>query len=92
MADISITRNHNLDMETLKKRVEELALDLNKKYSLTSSWSGNTCTLSGAGIKKAEVVLKSDAVNIDITLGMLAKMLKPQIEDGINKKIGSVLS
>ena len=92
MADISISRSHNLDMPTLRKRLEELAADLKKKYSLAATWKGDVCVLTGAGIKTAEVKLEARSVNIDITLGLLGKPFKSQIEDGINKKIGAVLS
>jgi putative polyhydroxyalkanoate system protein len=91
MADITITKKHNLNTETLKQRVETLVSDLKRQYGVNYSWSQNSCNLSGSGVKKGIVTISDSSLSIDITLGMLAKMLKPKIESEIDKKIGKLL-
>ena len=92
MADISITREHSLDKDTLRGRLEDLAADLNKKYGVKYRWDHDVCLLDGAGVKKGVVTMKPDSVSVEVTLGMMAKLLKPKIEEEINKKIGKVLA
>lgn len=92
MADISISRNHDLDTGVLKERLGELAEDLKKKYGVRYRWDGDTCLLDGAGLKKGIVNMTSSTVSIDVTLGMMAKLLRPKIEEEINKKIGKLLA
>ena len=91
MADISITQKHNLDSQTLKQRVEDLVKDLKAKYGIKYNWSKNICNLSGSGIKKGTVTISDSSLTINVTLGMLAKMLKPKIEAEIGKKIGKLV-
>ena len=92
MSDILISKDHSLNMDTLKTRIEGLAADLKKKYGIQYVWSGDTCSLSGAGLKKGEVRLTASTLTIDVTLGMLAKMLKPKIEEQISARIGKIVS
>ena len=92
MADINISRNHNLDTSILKERLETLAGDLKKKYGVRYRWDGDICLLDGAGVKKGSVNMTSSSVSIEVTLGMMAKLLKPKIEEEINKKIDRIIS
>lgn len=92
MADISIMKNHNLDMDTARTRLEGVAVDLNKKYGIKSTWTGNTCSLSGTGLKKGTLELKDSSISIEITLGMLAKAMKGKIKEQIDAQFTKVLS
>lgn len=92
MADISISRNHELDTDVLRGRLDELAADLKSKYGVRYRWDGDQCLLDGSGVKKGVVKMTSSNVSIEVTLGMMAKLLKPKIEDEINRKIGKVLA
>ena len=91
MADISITKNHSLDADTAKKRLEDFGTKLQKDYGIKSSWSGNVCSLSGTGLKKGTVEISDSSVTIEITLGFLGKALKGTIEEKINSEFGKVL-
>ena len=92
MADIIISRDHSMDTGILKGRLDELAADLKKKYGIRSRWDGDTCLLDGAGVKNGVLTMTDSNLSIELTLGMLAKILKPKIEEEINRKIGGVLS
>ena len=92
MADISIPKTHSVDMAVLRGRLEELATDLKNKYGVRYTGSGNTCNLSGAGLKKGVLDVTESNVRIEVTLGMMAKLLKPKIEEQINKKIDRAIS
>ena len=92
MADISISKDHNVDTDILRGRLEELAEDLKIKYGIRYRWDQDTIVLDGTGIKSATLVMTESKIVIEITLGMMGKLLKPKIEQEINKKIGNVLS
>ncbi len=92
MADISIQKNHSLDVNTLKERLQKVSAELEKKFGLKTDWSGNSCRLSGTGLKSAEVSFDAATVSIEITLGMLGKALKPTIEKQIHAEFDKVIS
>ena len=92
MADISIKRNHGVEMGVLRGRLEELAKELKAKYGIRYRWDGDRCLLEGAGVKQGTVEITATTLALDVTLGMMAKLLKPKIEEEINKKIGKVLA
>jgi putative polyhydroxyalkanoate system protein len=92
MADISIVKNHSMDKDVLRGRLEELARGLKTKYGIRSRWEGDTCVLDGTGIKQGVLKITPDSVSLDVTLGMMARLLKPKIEEEINKEIVKVLA
>ena len=92
MADISKSKNHSLDVDSVKQRVEKVAGDIARKMGVKYTWNGNTCDLSGSGIKNGKIVVSDAAVSIEINLGMMAKMMKPMIEKEIEAKIAEIVS
>jgi putative polyhydroxyalkanoate system protein len=91
MADISKTKTHSMDIATVKERVEKVAGDIAKKMGVKYSWSGNVCDLKGAGLKDGKITVTDSSVSIDLTLGMMAKMMKPVIEKEIEAKIAEIV-
>jgi len=91
MADINISKSHEMDTTVLRGRLDELAADLKSRYGVRYRWDGDTCLLDGAGVKRGVLTMTSSSVSVEVTLGMMAKLLKPRIEEEINKKIGKVL-
>lgn len=92
MADISIVKSHGMDKELLRGKLSELARGLKTKYGIRSRWEGDTCVLDGTGIKQGTLRITPDSVSLDVTLGMMAKLLKPKIEEEINKEIAKLLA
>ncbi len=92
MADISITKSHGVEIGALRGRLEELARDLHAKYGIRSRWEGDTCHLDGAGLKQGVVRISPTSLTLELTLGMMLKLLKPKIEEEIGRKIGKVLA
>ena len=87
MADISKSANHNMDIEEVKQRVEKVAGDIARKMGIKYTWNGDVCDLKGSGIKNGKISVTSTDVSIELTLGMMAKIMKPVIEKEINQKI-----
>jgi putative polyhydroxyalkanoate system protein len=92
MADISIKRSHAVDTGVLRGRLDELARDLKAKYGVRYRWEGDRCLLDGAGVKQGIVTLSPSELSLEITLGAVARLLKPRIEQEIEKKIVKVLA
>jgi putative polyhydroxyalkanoate system protein len=92
MADIDINKSHNLDISDARERLEKMAGDLQARYGIKSAWTGNTATLSGTGLKKGQVELTDTAINVQITLGFLAKAMKGKVQEQVNMALDHALS
>lgn len=92
MADISKTKNHSMDIVTIKERVEKAAGEIAQKMGVKYTWSGDVCDLKGAGLKNGKITVTDSTVSIELTLGMMAKMMKPVIEKEIDEKIQEIVS
>ena len=85
MADISKQMDHSLENALLRQRLEQLAVDMSKKYGLTHTWEGDVCRLAGGALKDGVVKMTEKDVSIELTLGFMAKMFKAQIEQEVIK-------
>ena len=91
MADIRKTRKHNLEHSELKQKLESLAEDMRKKFGIKVRWEVDVCHLSGAGVKSGKVVLTDSDISIEMTLGMMAKMLKGKIEKELDERLNKLV-
>ena len=91
MADISKTKNHSMDIASVKARVETVAGEIAKKMGVKYSWNGDVCDLKGAGLKNGKITVTDSTVSIELTLGMMAKMMKSVIEKEIDEKINQIV-
>jgi putative polyhydroxyalkanoate system protein len=92
MADIIKTQNHNMDVATIKERVETVAGEIAKKMGVKYLWNGDVCDLKGGGLKSGKITVTNSSVSIELTLGMMAKMMKSAIEKEIDQKISQIVS
>ena len=84
MADIEIQRRHNLGMEQARHTVERLAVDLTQRFGGQYGWDGDTMLFNRSGAKGA-IRVAPDFVLVMVTLGLMAKPFKGQIEGAINQ-------
>jgi putative polyhydroxyalkanoate system protein len=91
MADISRTKNHSMDIASVKERVERIAGEIATKMGVKYAWNGDICELTGAGLKSGTITVTDTTVSIELTLGMMAKMMKPIIEKEIDQKIDQIV-
>ena len=91
MADISKSASHNLEIAEVKERVEKVAGDIAKKMGVKYAWNGDICALSGGGIKKGQIAVTQSDVSIELTLGMMAKLMKSVIEKENETKIADIV-
>jgi putative polyhydroxyalkanoate system protein len=87
MPDIKLRREHTVEMEEMRSRVQDIVEDMHKKIGVAGSWNGDVCTVSGKGIKKCEIRISPSEVSFEVTLGMMFKMMKGQIEKQLGDRI-----
>lgn len=92
MADININKSHSLEISEARKRLEKMADELRSRYGIKSTWAGNTATLSRTGLKKGVVELTHSAINVEISLGLLAKAMKGKIEEQVDIALDKALA
>jgi putative polyhydroxyalkanoate system protein len=92
MADISVSRSHNLDPEELRQRLDKLAEEMTSKYGVQCRWEGDVCHLSGSVLKGGRVTMDPASVQLELTLTALARMMKKRIEQEVAKGLDHLLS
>lgn len=93
MSDISITRPHRMNPDELHTLAEQLAAKLQARHGGDYSWDNDHSVCYRHG-KNAEARVEFDAaeLRIDIKLGMLLRLMKPMIEDEINRYLDEGLA
>jgi putative polyhydroxyalkanoate system protein len=91
MADIRMTRDHSVEVEEMRSRVQSIVDDMQSKIGITGSWRGDTCTISGKGIKKCDISITPKDISFEVTLGMMFKMMKGQIQKQLTSRIDKLV-
>ena len=86
MAKIDIRRNHGSSMKDAKAAVDKTAKAIGKKFDITSRWEGDTLHFQRSGVDGHIEITKHD-VHVHAELGFLFGMMKPMIEEEINKQL-----
>lgn len=91
MADISVRRDHGMDRDEAKNRVEDIVNDVRDEFSSivdSIDWSDDktTADVKGKGFKGQFQVTDTE-VTIDIDLKMFARPFKGKVEKRINNRM-----
>ncbi len=86
-----IWRDHKLGLDEARRRVDEIARELYKRYQLTSQWEGDHMRVTGNHIR-GRISVAADEVHIDIKLGLALMMFAAQIRAGIEEAMDEHLS
>lgn len=92
MPDVSVTREHNLEADELRTRIENLANEMSQKFGIKCRWDGDICHLSGNPLKNGKVTMGPTSVSLELNLGMMAKMLKGAITKEVNARLDKLLA
>jgi putative polyhydroxyalkanoate system protein len=84
MATIAIAKKHHLSHAKAKEAAQKIADDLAKRFDLSCEWRGDHIEFERSGVSGELHVGKSE-VRLDCQLGFLLSMLKPTIEDAVNR-------
>lgn len=86
MPSIHICRKHKKPFKDAKAAVEKVASEVAEKFDLTHDWKGNTLHFERSGVS-GQIVLEKDVLHVTVELGFLLSLLKPQIEQEIEKRL-----
>ena len=90
MATISIARKHALTPKKAKEVAQKIAKDLNKRFDLECTWTGNQVDFKRPGVSGCMVVGK-DKIVLDVNLGWLLTPLKPLFEKEITAQLDKLV-
>lgn len=85
MSNIDIRRKHGKSLKAAKAAVEKTADAMGKKFAITSEWDGDTLNFSRGGVAGRIDVSKTE-VRVQAELGFLFGMMKPMIEEEIQRQ------
>ncbi len=83
---MKIRRNHDLGLEEARNRIDHMAEQLGKQYSMTSSWNGDHVVVRGNGVN-GRIVVAQEYVEAHIQLGIPLAIMQSQIREGIEAVI-----
>ena len=86
-----IWRDHTLGLEEARRRVDEIAEELYKRYQLRSTWEGDHMRVTGNHLR-GRISVAADEVHIDIKLGMALMMFAGQIRSSIEQAMDDHLT
>ena len=86
-----IERRHDLEIDELKVRVDELADDLKDRLNLDTRWDGHDLRISGSGVKGA-IFITADSVIVDVRLGLPVMLMEGMIRAEIMRTMDEHLS
>ncbi|SHI27499.1 polyhydroxyalkanoic acid system family protein [Ferrimonas marina] len=91
MSRIHIERSHQLDPQTLKGLVDEVAVTLEREYALNWHWAGQELVFRRSGAR-GRLVPAADRLTITLELGLLLRPFSMGISDAIEQRLDELLS
>ena len=92
MADIKISKNHQLAETELRSQLEQLAAQIAAQFNIRSDFRDHEVALSGSAVKKGTVCWTADTVSIELTLNMAGKIFKNRIKQEIEQKMNEIVA
>ena len=84
MATIEIAKKHHVSHAEAKEAAQKIAADLARRFDLEYAWNGDHIEFERPGVSGDLHVGKTE-VRLECQLGFLLSMLKPTIEDAVNR-------
>lgn len=82
MADIEITRVHNLGLAAARAAAERMETELGRKFDLKGAWTGNVLNFQRPGVT-GSLKITDKELHIAVALGFLLKAMKGSIENAV---------
>ncbi|HJU07825.1 MAG TPA: polyhydroxyalkanoic acid system family protein [Rhodanobacteraceae bacterium] len=86
MANIDITRRHQLGSERARAIVEQIVEELSQRFPLHGAWEGDRFLIRRGGVD-GEIAVGENEVRVRARLGLMYGMLKGTIEDEIRHQL-----
>ncbi len=91
MADISLTRKHQLGLKGAKTAADKMSARLNEKFDLISSWTGDTLHFQRSGVN-GKMLVSETHMELEVSLGFLLKAMKGPIEKAVVENLDGALA
>lgn len=78
MADVEITRSHDLGVEGARAAVSRVARDLRQSVPFQHRWEGDALVFEGSGAN-GRIDVHADRVDVAVRLGLLLKAMRPAV-------------
>jgi putative polyhydroxyalkanoate system protein len=91
MADISLTRKHQLGLKGAKTAADKMSARLNEKFDLISTWTGDTLHFQRSGVN-GKMLVSATHMELEVTLGFLLKAMKGPIEKAVVENLDGALA
>ena len=91
MADIDITRVHNLGLPAARVAADRMAAHLGSKFDLKGEWTGNVLHFQRPGVTGSLGITGKD-LHLSVTLGFLLKAMKGSIEKAVVHELDTLFA
>jgi len=91
MADIRISRNHQLGLQEAMVAADKMAQKLGEKFDLNGDWNGNRLNFHRPGVT-GYLVVSEASVEMEVSLGFMLKMMRGPIESAVHEQLDQVLA
>ena len=91
MADIELTRVHNLGLKAARAQADRLADHLGRKFDLKGDWDGNVLRFERPGVSGSLALTDKD-LRLLVSLGFLLKAMKGSIEKAVVHELDTLFA
>jgi putative polyhydroxyalkanoate system protein len=91
MADIELTRVHNLGLKAARAQADRMADHLGRKFDLKGDWEGNVLRFERPGVSGSLAITDKD-LRLMVTLGFLLKAMKGSIEKAVTHELDTLFA
>ena len=81
-----IRRSHDYGIDEARRRIDEVAAELEDRFSLTTQWQGDRLAISGTGIK-GQVTVTDHDVELYLKLGFALAIMEGPIRSAIEQNL-----
>ena len=91
MADIDITRVHNLGLAAARAAAERMEKHLGSKFDLKGAWTGNVLNFQRPGVSGSLAIRDKD-LHLSVALGFFLKAMKGSIENAVVHELDTLFA
>lgn len=89
MADIELTRVHNLGLKAARAAADRMAEHLGTKFGLKGDWQGNVLRFERPGVT-GSLAIDDKALRLSVSLGFLLKAMQGSIERAVEHELDTL--
>ncbi len=89
MANVDITREHDLGVAEAKKRADPLLEDLRSSFGVAGDWEGDSFVITQPA--KGSLDVTDTAVRVQVDLPLFLRPMKGMVESKINESLDETL-